>query len=289
MISNEKSKKNNHIDNKAAENDTEPEKSTWLKKVEFKESAKKNQCKYVKTTESTNQNNTKNQSDKKSRVKRALSDFFRTSRPNSIKIRACNVSRGIVLAIVFLILFASIIIWFIFSSDSLDEEILANEKYRTSRHQKHNKYFTNGTNGTWPLKYGMLDLDHESLFGEKVQLSTRLFIFFCTLFIVIAIVAFVFIGSIIHHFRNPIRAKWASNASMKQNLFSSIFSYNRHSNNLYYLDQSIAREREEELRVRERNSSIQPVLPVLNEKNDSKFNEDSNSKTVPIVMIVDEV
>lgn len=85
----------------------------------------------------------KNVQDKLSH-KRIISDFFRASRikPNSIKLPECNISRGLVLAIVFFVLFGLIMVWFVFSSDTfdLDDELdqvkTKHTKYSKSRHQK---------------------------------------------------------------------------------------------------------------------------------------------------------
>jgi len=56
----------------------------------------------------------------------ALSDFFQASRTKQKKVRwpCCKMSRGLLLAFVFFILFGLVISWFVFSSDSfdLDEE-----------------------------------------------------------------------------------------------------------------------------------------------------------------------
>jgi hypothetical protein len=56
----------------------------------------------------------------------AISDFFQASRTKQKKIRwpCCKMSRGLLLAFVFFVLFGLVISWFIFSTDSfdLDEE-----------------------------------------------------------------------------------------------------------------------------------------------------------------------
>jgi hypothetical protein len=183
---------------------------------------------------------------RKIRTKRALLEFFSSSRvkPNSIKIPNCpNVSRGILLAIVFVILFTSIIIWFLFT-DSSEEDLVLNEKQKTSRHSKHNKFLyidlnkTNITNIS-ELYRNDMNIQYEDLFGEKSQ---KVLVFVSTVSIVICIIIFVFVSAIIHYFRSPIRADWSEETSFRRNMFSSIFSYNRHLNNLYLLDQAIARD-----------------------------------------------
>jgi hypothetical protein len=54
----------------------------------------------------------------------AISDFFQASRSKQKKTRwpCCKMTRGLLLAFVFFVLFALVISWFIFSSDSFDSD-----------------------------------------------------------------------------------------------------------------------------------------------------------------------
>lgn len=188
------------------------------------------------------------------RTKRALSGIFRSSsspsvRPSGnkagISIPNCpNVSRGILLAIIFVFLFASVIIWFAFNDTDDDDD-----KQRLPS----TKFTRISTTTSYLLLANMTDSNQtrtDSVGGEAATASTffmrnqRLLIFLTTVSIVTAIVIFVFVSAIIQYFRNPVRVQldWSPNASLRKNLFTSIFSYNRNLTNLYYIDQSIARE-----------------------------------------------
>jgi hypothetical protein len=197
---------------------------------------------------------------RKLRTKRAILDFFSTSRVkpvNSIKCPSCpNVSRGILLAIVFVILFVFIIVWFLFT-DANEEDIVLNDKQKMGRHSKHNKFLyfdlnkSNVSNISEMYRTNNNDNNHgiqyEDLFVEKSQ---KVVVFVSTVSIVICIIIFVFVSAIIHYFRSPIRAEWSPDTSLRRNMFSSIFSYNRHLTTIYLLDQAIARDEIIKSRIR---------------------------------------
>ncbi|RNA03725.1 hypothetical protein BpHYR1_027353 [Brachionus plicatilis] len=171
------------------------------------------------------------------RHKEIVSDIFRTSRirHNSIKLPKCNISRGLLMAIVLFILFSILIIWFIFSNDAIEENI-------ESKWQK-----SLGKNDT--VDFPLYDY---ALSNDKLNLSNKLFILFTTVFIVLAIVSFVFIGALVHYFQKP---KFYGTASRSQSIVSSIFSHHNHHNHLYYLDRDIIREDQMEKKKRAKKKS----------------------------------
>jgi hypothetical protein len=228
---------------------------------------------------------------RKIRTKRAILEFFSRDRvkPNSIKVPSCpNVSRGILLAIIFVVLFTSIIIWFLFT-DASDEDLILNEKQKTSRHSKHNKFLyfdlnkSNVTNISELYRNEMSVEYQDHLFVEKSQ---KVVVFVSTVSIVICIIIFVFVSAIVHYFRSPIRADWSEETSFRRNMFSSIFSYNRNLNNLYLLDQAIARDEV----VKSRNLADKENGTEVNGTDDtSRFpNEATLNKGIPII-VVEEV
>ena len=195
----------------------------------------------------------------KVRIKRAVSEFFCSSRikPNSIKIPSCpDLSRGLFLAIVFVILFFAIIIWFIFTDVGSEEDMVLSDKLKMGRHSKFNKFLffdfnkSNITNITELYRKELFNQQYEEYPVEKSQ---KWLVFFSTISIVFTIIVFVFFAAIIHYFRSPVRTDWSPNTSFRQNMFTSIFSYNRHLNNLYLIDQAIARDEA----VKSRNAKLE--------------------------------
>lgn len=115
--------------------------------------------------------------------------------------------------------------------------------------------------------------------GDKGILSTKLFVLFSTIFIVLCIISFVFIGALIHYFTKP---KSSYGPSSRGSIVSSIFSHHNHHNHLYYLDREIQKEEERERSLRiEAEKNEQTTKSNLKESKKSK----SKSKSKPKVSI----
>lgn len=173
------------------------------------------------------------------------SDILQDSRARTsgLKLPKCKISRGLLLAFVFFSLFGILIIWFIFSNDE-NAEI------------------------KWYKQYGKNDSVDQSLTydyslsNDKINLSNKLFVLFATVFIVLAIISFVFIGALVHYFQRP---KLYASSSRSQSIVSSIFSHHNHHNNLYYLDREILKE--EEMK-RKKKQNKKNTLTSTEEKNE---------------------
>lgn len=163
-----------------------------------------------------------------------LFDFFCTKRikPKSIKMPEINIQRGPVIAIVISLLVSSLILWYIISGDGIesdDDNDLKNKFTSGNTKKGGNRYLNPRYNRTKAA------LDEASTVGDAKHVedpSKLAFVLITTLLIVIAIVVFVFVGSLVHYYKKP-------NPFMRtrsQSIVSSIFSHHNHHNFLYYLD-----------------------------------------------------
>lgn len=208
--------------------------------------------------------------------KEMVSDIFRSSRirHNSIKLPKCHISRGLLMAIIFLILFGLLMIWFVFSSDNLDDDIDSKVKKPIVK------------NKTQDLQ----DYDYDNI-GDKTNLSNKLFVLFSTVFIVLAIISFVFIGALVHYFHKPKGAY--RTGSRSHSIVSSIFSHHNHHNHLYYLDRDITKEeemRKEKKKKKKANKLEEEKRKESNETNETQVKIDEIEKKVltPPTIIVNE-
>ena len=202
-----------------------------------------------------------------------ISDFFRESRikPNSIKIPTCNISRGLLLAIVFFILFSFMIVWFLISNDFDLEDSHGDAKF-------------NGiTNLTFAL-FNKTSLDQHNY--DRDFFSTKLFVLIATVLIVLTIISLVFIFAIIHYYKKP---NLYSDSARSQGIVSSIFSNRGHNMNLFYLDQAESRSLKDEEHsnksdVKKNKSKKEESRPKSNKSKD-KIEKSSNH---PPIIIVEE-
>lgn len=198
--------------------------------------------------------------------KEIVSDIFRTSRirPNSIKLPNCKLSRGLLTAIVFFFLFVLLIIWFVFSSDAIDEN--PELKWRKQ-------------NGSKNESANMATYDY-SLSDDKLNLSNKLFVLFTTVFIVLAIISFVFIGALVHYFQKP---KYYGSGSRSQSIVSSIFSHHNHHNHLYYLDRDILREDE----IKKKRNRKKKSRQMPDEGSSEIVNVERNVLSTPTIIVIE--
>ena len=207
-------------------------------------------------------------------LKEMVSDIFRSSRirHNSIKLPKCHISRGLLMAIVFFTLFSLLMIWFIFSSDNLDDDFDPKVKKPISRNKTEEDY------------------DYDNM-NDKTNLSNKLFVLFSTVFIVLAIISFVFIGALVHYFHKP-KGAYRTN-SRSHSIVSSIFSHHNHHNHLYYLDRDLLKEEEmkkEKKKKKKANKLEEEKCKESNETNESQIKIDEIEKKVltPPTIIVNE-
>ncbi|CAF0719054.1 unnamed protein product [Brachionus calyciflorus] len=229
-------------------------------------SPKRKKSKRVKIDETEN--------DELNTRKEMVSNIFQSShtRPNSIKLPRCRISRGLLIAIVFFILFGLLIVWFIFSSDNLEDEIdpkLKKTPQTTVKNETENSF------------------DYENL-NDKANLSNKLFVLFSTVFIVLAIISFVFIGALVHYFHKP-KGAYRSN-SRSQSIVSSIFSHHNQHNHLYYLDRDLSKEKELRREKKKTKRKEDESRKESNESNESQVKNEKIEQKVftPPTIIVNE-
>lgn len=190
-------------------------------------------------------------------------------RTNSLKLPKCKMSRGLLLAFVFFFLFGVLIIWFIFSNESIDDNM--ESKWYNKQYAKNNSLDS-------PLNFDY------TLSNDKLNLSNKLFVLFTTVFIVLAIISFVFIGALVHYFQKP---KYYGSGSRSQSIVSSIFSHHNHHNNLYYLDREILKEEEIKKKQKKRTKK-NSLMPGEREEKNQMVPVERNLITTPTIIIETE-
>ena len=168
--------------------------------------------------------------------------------PKFITLPNCDISRGLLMAFIFLILIFILIIWFLFSNDNF-------EATEASHNSKRNSYFSSYWSNRTYTKPAIFNSsliqtpadklpgdsyvdDGYGLHGEEATIFTnKLFIFSSTFLIVLSIIAMVFIVAIINYYKKPTKPL-KSNASIKEVFAHTLFTHRSHHGHLYYIEQA---------------------------------------------------
>ena len=241
----------------------------------------------VSNTTKTRKEIDENANRKYDKDNKSAAEFFQSSRIKKIKLPNCDISRGLVLAIIFFVLFTVLIIWFLFSSDTFEADDEENEPRDTTRFKNRNKL--NKINDTLANSPAKLLINNKNLTNsliddlhlEKTLLPTKLFVLVSTVVIVLIIISLVFISACGMYYIKRPRAQ-SENRSRNQNIVSSIFSHTNTRNSLYYLDQA-----ENEMLNKQASQNKAS-------KTSSKSNEGTSTKSVaktmmsPPIIIINE-
>lgn len=153
------------------------------------------------------------------KLERRVSDFFLASRSQKLSLKPLScwkLSKGLILGIVFIIFFALVIIWIVFSGENFEPEA---KGPKTNPNVVNCTLKTNCTNGERkrePLKYW----------------SYNFFVLFSTVLIVLSIITFVFVSASCAHFCRK------SEYPARQTVLSSIFNQQNKRDSLYYLEKN---------------------------------------------------
>jgi hypothetical protein len=156
------------------------------------------------------------------RYERRISSFFQASRIQkcSLKPLSCwKLSKGLILGIVFLIFFALVILWIVFSGENFEPDVRNSKNKFDNCTLKSN--CTNGTNGV-----------KNKEIKRASYWSYNFFVLFSTVIIVLSIITFVFVSASCRHFCQK------SEYPARKNVFSSIFSQQNKRDSLYYLEKN---------------------------------------------------
>ena len=183
--------------------------------------------------------------DKSQGNQRRISSFFQASRIQkySLKPLSCwKLSKGLILGIVFLIFFALVILWIVFSGENFEPDV------------KNSKIgFDNCT-----LKPNCTNGEKKKEIKRTSYWSYNFFVLFSTVIIVLSIITFVFVSASCRHFCQK------SEYPARGNVLNSIFSQQNKRDSLYYL------EKNEQMHLQKlyerRNTNIQNSI-VSNDEN----------------------
>ena len=172
--------------------------------------------------------------------------------PKLITLPNCDISRGLLMAFIFLILIFILIIWFLFSNDNFEN---SEASHNSKRNSYFSSYWSNRTytkpaisNSSLLLQTPGDKLPSDSYAdegyglhgggGEEATIFTnKLFIFSSTFLIVLSIIAMVFIVAIINYYKKPTKPL-KSNASIKEVFAHTLFTHRSHHGHLYYIEQA---------------------------------------------------
>ena len=209
---------------------------------------------------------------------RRISEFFKESRADTaFPVKAFSfwkLSKGLILGIVFIIFFASIILWIVFSSDNFEhDEKLVKHLFKSINCTASDDFHLK-SNCTYVQK-------------NKFYWSHNFFILFSTILIVISIIVFVFVSASCRHFCQ--KSKYSASSS---SVFTSIFRQQNKRDSLYYLEKN-EQMHQEKLNQKKSANSLNSTsdlnrLSNLNnlEKSSSFNNDDSKPKRLDVPVIV---
>ena len=242
-----------------------------------------------RTIDEANENGDDNAEPKRSRRLRLL-DFFCSKRikPNSIKMPQINIQRGPIIAIVISLLVSVLILWYVISGDDggveTEEDEFKNKFTSQSNPKKGGNLYlnpqfnrtrqeaANAANNSTGGGGGGSDYKY---IEDPFKLA---FVLITTLLIVIAIVVFVFVGSLVHYYKKPSPFM----KTRSQSIVSSIFSHHNHHNYLYYLGKD---DDDEDEKATKEKSKKEKTNSVKSKSSAGESRTPNNSVSPPIIVV----
>jgi len=156
------------------------------------------------------------------KLERRVSQFFQASRNQGLPLKPLScwkLSKGLILGIVFIIFFALVIIWIVFSGENFEPE---------TKVTKINLKINNCT-----LKVNCTQGERKKELIKKTSYwSYNFFVLFSTVLIVLSIISFVFVSASCAHFCQR------SEYPVRTTVLSSIFNQQNKRDSLYYLEKN---------------------------------------------------